>query len=71
MTEEKIEEIDRIQTNITNKFLMTGIRICEHFDNFAYDFFEGILKIDTRDYKHHEGNIIYDLYESIKQNKNR
>ena len=68
---EESEEIDRIQTNVTNRFLMTGVRLCEHFNNFDCDFFNGLLKIETSEYKHQEGNIIYDLYESIKTNKKR
>ena len=71
ISEEQMEEIDRIQNNITNKFLMTGVRLCEHFNNFECDVFEGLLKIDVSEYNHQEGNIIYDLYESIKTGKNR
>lgn len=71
ISEEEVKEIDRIQTNITNKFLMTGVRLCEHFDNMDYDFFNGILNICLDNYKHQEGNIIYDIYESIKTIKKR
>ena len=71
VTDEDINKIDKIQTNITDKFLMTGVRLCEHFDNLDCDFFNGVLKIDVSEYKHQEGNIIYDLYESIKTMKKR
>ena len=68
---EETEEVDRIQTNVTNKFLMTGIRLCEHFDNLDYDFFNGLLKIEAKEYKHQQDNIIYDLYEAVNKTKKR
>ncbi len=65
--QEKIEKTDAIQTNITDKLLMTGVRLCEHFDHLDCGFDCGILEINMNDYKLQEGNIIYDLYESVNK----
>lgn len=71
VTAEEIDEIYRIQLNSTDRFLMTGARLCEHFNNMKGDFFNGIFKIEVGEYKHQEGNIIYELYESINNMKKR
>lgn len=67
-----LESADALQKNITNKFMFTGARFCEHFENADFEFVNSYLKINVETYNHQCGNIIYDLYESIKikQNKN-
>ena len=67
-SEEDIIEIDRVQANATNKFLMTGARLVEHFDNIEGYFNNGILELDISPYTKQTGNIIYELFESIRNN---
>lgn len=63
------EELDRIESNVINKFLLTGARFCEHFDNATLDFNNGYLNIKMDKYTPKQGNIIYSLYESINSSK--
>lgn len=63
-------EADRIQNNITNKFLFTAIRICEHFDKSSFDYIDGnYLELQFNPATSKTDNIIYDLYHSITANK--
>lgn len=64
---EDSQEADRIQKNITNRFLLTGLRLSEHFDNLSTDFFNGYLTLKKEQYTHKEGNILYNLYETMKK----
>lgn len=71
--EDDLNEINRIQKNATNRFLMTGARLCHHFQNWEYNFFNGIQRIYVKESNKssREDNIIYDLYESIQPHKKR
>lgn len=71
--EDDLNEINRIQKNATNRFLMTGARLCHHFQNWECHFFNGIQRIYVKEYSKfsRENNIIYDLFESIQHHKKR
>ncbi len=59
-------KVDSIQTNITNKFLLTGLRLCEHFD-FPNYFFNNLFMFKKSGYVKKDDNIIYTLYESLNK----
>ena len=67
---ESLEELERIQTNITNKFLFTGVRLCMHFDNSSYDLNNGYLEINFNDKTSNRDNVLFDFYDSIKSKRN-
>jgi len=62
-----IEEANKIQTNVTNKFILTGERFCEHFDNADFYYINGFFNIYMEQYEQQYGNIIYDIYESLNK----
>ncbi len=63
---ESLEEADRIQTNITNKLLLTASRITLHFDcsNISLNG-DGFLQLEFDSRQKSKDNIITDLYNSI------
>lgn len=72
-TEEKEIKANIHQTNITDKFLMTGVRLCEHFDNIECGFENGFLEMYVDKYvpSRTKTDEIYKLYESVKEKENR
>lgn len=66
--DEQIAKINNIQRNITDKFMMTGVRLATHFQHLDCGIEYDILNIEVNKYNHQEGNIIYELYESVNKN---
>ena len=61
-----LNEADRIQSNLTNKLLFTGLRLCEHFNRSEiYLNDDGFLKIKFNPSRKNDDNIIKDIYNSI------
>lgn len=68
-TEIQQEKVDREQTNITDKFLMTGVRLCEHFDQMECGFENGFLEIENNNNtcsNNLQRDVIHELYESVE-----
>ena len=64
------DEADRIQANLTNKLLFTGIRLCEHFTSSSISFdTPNYLEIEFNPLANDKNNIIFDLYDAITQKK--
>lgn len=69
---EEIQEADRIQTNITNKLLLTASRISLHFDNSNISLNnDGFLQLEFDSHQKDNDNIITDLYNSIYKDKKK
>ena len=63
---EDIAEADRIQTNVTNKLLLTASRVGLHFDNSEISLnSDGFLQLQFNSSQKNKANIITDLYNSI------
>lgn len=64
-----IEEVNRIQTNLTNRFFDLVERLAYHFNNSQYTFDDfGYLDLQFDDHCLDHDNIIYDFYNAVKNN---
>lgn len=63
------EEIDKIQKNLTDRFLMTGVRFCEHFPNFDYNFYNGLLQIQigNGNVSDKERTLVHEFFDSVNE----
>jgi len=63
-------EADRIQSNLTNKLLFTGIRLCYHFKFSDYSFdIPSFLEIEFDPSTIIKDNIVFDIYNSVQTPK--
>lgn len=61
-------EANRIQSNLTNRLLLTGARICEHFDSSKYDLLDNsFMELEFNPKFNSVDNIIFQLYNTTNR----
>jgi len=66
---EDLNEVDRIQNNLTNRLLLTALRLSLHFDKSECSFNDNFFQLDFDPNTSNTDNIIYDIYNSLNSTK--